>query len=608
MAVKIQFRRDTAANWELNNPVLAVGELGLDLTNKNIKIGDGTTAWNTLVYIREPTADFITYNNENSGLDAENVQDAIDELKTLIINQDEAKELGYDNTDSGLVANTIQDAIDEVASGTIDLSAISQNIIPATNITYDLGSTDYRWKDLYLNGGTIYLGDIVIKDNGNNTLGIYQADGETPVQISGIEANSILYDNTTSGLTATTIQAAVTELDGLIDTINGADTIEGSIAKAKKDAIDYADSIADAQNEADEIAYDQTGQTYALGANVQAAVYAIDDELIVQDNRLDVIEGNSSTAGSIAKALSDANSYTDTREIAITSAYESYANQAEADAITTANNYTDQRETAITLAYEDAINIAKLALGTNFSVANLTERSNLEDLTVGDIVFVADDGDSKWAQYKVTAVTDGLGSTSTFVKIMDEDVYLNAISAEAVLNTIKTVDGTGSGLDADLLDGQEGSYYKTSSNINYDNTVSGISATNVKSAIDEVEGRLDTVENTLSNLSADAIDITYDNTNSELTSTNVQGAIDGLDLLVNNIIGGTQSITYNNSETSLNADTLQKAIDQIYLMIVGNLTTTDGGTPDSGDNDYTNTINGGTPSGEFSYSVDGGHP
>jgi hypothetical protein len=608
MAVKIQFRRDTAANWELNNPVLAVGELGLDLTNKNIKIGDGTTAWNTLVYIREPTADFITYNNENSGLDAENVQDAIDELKTLIINQDEAKELGYDNTDSGLVANTIQDAIDEVASGTIDLSAISQNIIPATNITYDLGSTDYRWRDLYLNGGTIYLGDIVIKDNGNNTLGIYQADGETPVQISGIEANSILYDNTTSGLTATTIQAAVTELDGLIDTINGADTIEGSIAKAKKDAIDYADSIADAQNEADEIAYDQTGQTYALGANVQAAVYAIDDELIVQDNRLDVIEGNSSTAGSIAKALSDANSYTDTREIAITSAYESYANQAEADAITTANNYTDQRETAITLAYEDAIDIAKLALGTNFSVANLTERSNLEDLTVGDIVFVADDGDSKWAQYKVTAVTDGLGSTSTFVKIMDEDVYLNAISAEAVLNTIKTVDGTGSGLDADLLDGQEGSYYKTSSNINYDNTVSGISATNVKSAIDEVEGRLDTVENTLSNLSADAIDITYDNTNSELTSTNVQGAIDGLDLLVNNIIGGTQSITYDNSETSLNADTLQKAIDQIYLMIVGNLTTTDGGTPDSGDNDYTNTINGGTPSGEFSYSVDGGHP
>jgi len=32
-------------------------------------------------------------------------------------------------------------------------------------------------------------------------------------------------------------------------------------------------------------------------------------------------------------------------------------------------------------------------------------------------------------------------------------------SASDTLNTIKTVDGTGSGLDADLLDGQEGAYY-----------------------------------------------------------------------------------------------------------------------------------------------------
>jgi hypothetical protein len=53
-----------------------------------------------------------------------------------------------------------------------------------------------------------------------------------------------------------------------------------------------------------------------------------------------------------ADAISAAESYTDGRETAITTAYQSYADTAEADAITTANAYTDGRETAITTAYE----------------------------------------------------------------------------------------------------------------------------------------------------------------------------------------------------------------------------------------------------------------
>lgn len=50
MAVKLQFRRDTAANWESTNPVLSQGELGLDLTNERFKIGDGVTAWNSIEF------------------------------------------------------------------------------------------------------------------------------------------------------------------------------------------------------------------------------------------------------------------------------------------------------------------------------------------------------------------------------------------------------------------------------------------------------------------------------------------------------------------------------------------------------------------------------
>lgn len=48
MPVRIQFRRGTETQWSTSNPVLAEGELGYESTNKTIKFGDGTSAWNSL--------------------------------------------------------------------------------------------------------------------------------------------------------------------------------------------------------------------------------------------------------------------------------------------------------------------------------------------------------------------------------------------------------------------------------------------------------------------------------------------------------------------------------------------------------------------------------
>jgi len=50
MAVQIQFRRDTAAAWTAANPTLAAGELGLETDTSYYKIGNGSTAWNSLAY------------------------------------------------------------------------------------------------------------------------------------------------------------------------------------------------------------------------------------------------------------------------------------------------------------------------------------------------------------------------------------------------------------------------------------------------------------------------------------------------------------------------------------------------------------------------------
>ena len=48
---RIQIRRDVKVNWEQENPILLQGEVGFDMTNKNLKIGDGIKPWNELEYL-----------------------------------------------------------------------------------------------------------------------------------------------------------------------------------------------------------------------------------------------------------------------------------------------------------------------------------------------------------------------------------------------------------------------------------------------------------------------------------------------------------------------------------------------------------------------------
>jgi len=51
MAVQIQIRRGTAANWTSTNPTLAEGELGYETDTGKLKAGDGSTAWTGLSYV-----------------------------------------------------------------------------------------------------------------------------------------------------------------------------------------------------------------------------------------------------------------------------------------------------------------------------------------------------------------------------------------------------------------------------------------------------------------------------------------------------------------------------------------------------------------------------
>jgi hypothetical protein len=62
MANRIQLRRDGAQQWANVNPILAQGELGIEIDTSRIKIGDGVTPWNSLKYERPVETETNTAN------------------------------------------------------------------------------------------------------------------------------------------------------------------------------------------------------------------------------------------------------------------------------------------------------------------------------------------------------------------------------------------------------------------------------------------------------------------------------------------------------------------------------------------------------------------
>lgn len=56
---KILLRRDVASNWSSANPTLSGGEMGVETDTLKFKLGNGSTAWNSLNYYAPPSLDDI---------------------------------------------------------------------------------------------------------------------------------------------------------------------------------------------------------------------------------------------------------------------------------------------------------------------------------------------------------------------------------------------------------------------------------------------------------------------------------------------------------------------------------------------------------------------
>jgi hypothetical protein len=77
-----------------------------------------------------------------------------------------------------------------VAALTINFANIASNVSPSANVTYDLGSPNFRWRDLWLSGNTINIGSATLSAIGNTIqLPAGSTVGGATVDVSGIESN-----------------------------------------------------------------------------------------------------------------------------------------------------------------------------------------------------------------------------------------------------------------------------------------------------------------------------------------------------------------------------------------------------------------------------------
>jgi len=122
-----------------------------------------------------------------------------------------------------------------------DLTAVASNITPAANVTYDIGSTSLRFRDIYLANSTIYLGAANISSSADGNLSLPSA----------VSIGSAVLDATSGTLslpsTVNIGNSAITESSGTI-TLPANTSIGGAtVATPRISSIDYPgdDTAAD---------------------------------------------------------------------------------------------------------------------------------------------------------------------------------------------------------------------------------------------------------------------------------------------------------------------------------------------------------------------------
>ena len=137
------------------------------------------------------------------------------------------------------------------------LGAVSGSIIPNANETYDLGSSTYKFRDLYLSGNTITLGSLTLSDssgalsvssggstastNNLDVTGTIKLDGNFPTGTGNLAFGDTALDASLSGNYNTAIghAALTTNTSGTLNTAVGSFALEDNTLGLRQVAVGY---------------------------------------------------------------------------------------------------------------------------------------------------------------------------------------------------------------------------------------------------------------------------------------------------------------------------------------------------------------------------------
>jgi len=151
MAVQIQTRNGTAAQWTSANPTLMVGEIGAETDTGRFKIGNGSTAWNSLNY-----AASAKWQGAYSAGTAYVVNDVV----------------SYNNSSYICILNSTGN----LPTNTTYWSLLA---LAGTNGTNGTNGTSFIWRGAY-NGATAYVANDVVSYNNSTYICILASTGNLP--------------------------------------------------------------------------------------------------------------------------------------------------------------------------------------------------------------------------------------------------------------------------------------------------------------------------------------------------------------------------------------------------------------------------------------------
>ena len=169
----LQIRRGPTADRVAAIPL--TGELVYDTTTGSVYVGNGVAVGGLPVTnfsvgdARSTTAkmflgESLSDNTVHSGVTFAYVGDRLQ----ATVAQDLSNYIGLIAADQGFKGSVwAQDSgiIIEADTHTVYGNFVAQGtILPDTNIAYDIGSPTRRFKDLYLSGSSLYIGNIVLQD------------------------------------------------------------------------------------------------------------------------------------------------------------------------------------------------------------------------------------------------------------------------------------------------------------------------------------------------------------------------------------------------------------------------------------------------------------